>query len=193
MTEETSNGSPAGEGRAAGQEAANVADLAAIDRQRMLDGEERRVGDHRGTVDRTAAAGGGQRNVDEDDFPDGDRPLAGDESDLLAEVGRAVAEDGPPRGVEIAVGAGQFDGKLLARQTLGIARGLGPGGKRFREGLADDVHFRRIEERAVLENEAEEFAVQGHRLTGGLIAQLAGGRTVIAELPGGLDETVGEA
>ena len=63
-----------GQGRAAGQETTHVADLAAIDRHRMLDGKERGLGDHRGAVDRTAAASGGQRNVDEDDLPDGDRP-----------------------------------------------------------------------------------------------------------------------
>src|SRR5208337_175 len=117
----------------------------------------------------------------------------GDESDLLAEVRRAVAEDGPPRRLEVAIGGGQFDDDLLAWQTLGIARGLRLGQERFRTGLSDDVHFRRIEKRAVLEHETEEFSLQGHRLAGGLASQLARGRTVIADLPGGADETVGEA
>ena len=193
MTEETSNGSPGDQGRASRQEAANVADLAAIDRQRMLDGEKRGIGDHRGAVDRAAAAGGGQRNVDENDFPDGDRPLAGDESDLLAEVRRAVAEDRPPRGVEIAVGTGQFDDKLLARQ---IARHSARPSGRAASGSVRGWPTRFISDawRNVpsWSTRLKSSPFKATRLAGGLVAQLARGRTVVAELPGGFDETVGE-
>ena len=165
-------------------------DLAAIDRHRMLDGKKRRIGNNRRAIDRATGSRRCLRNINEHDFPDRDRRLASREGELLAKIGGAIAENSPPDDMQIAIGTCQLDRDLLPWQTLGIARSIRPGGELFRDGRADYLQFRSVDEGSVGENQAEEISLQGDFLSAGLVAQFARCRTMLADLPGRTYKTV---
>ena len=154
---------------AARQKTAHKAHFPAVDRQGMFHAKEHGVRHHRRTVHDTRGVHADQGRLQQQDAIERHFGLVRVKNKLLAQIARAVAQDGVPGHAQVAVRTDEFGGQLFAGQALGKPRGLRIHRQRFELDRARQFEVGGVQKSAVGQQQAEQFASQFDGLARALI------------------------
>lgn len=161
-------------GRAPGQEAADIAHFRAIDGKRMFHAVERGGVGHGRAIHRAGGMGGDIGGFQQADRLQGKVGFFGREINAFAEITGTFMQQGVPGDVQIAIAAHQLGNQFLTGQAVGVTRGGGIDRERHEMRLAAEFEIARMQDVAVGEHEAENIGAKFDDLAGLFIRQLAG-------------------